>query len=232
MIYNSYESWYHMKKNTLEHVVLSHNVDCYNSLIEYKTKYCVDDELDIWDIEIKDDNISNEDFSKFSFVNVIIDHCVFSNVIFEKASFKNVIFKNCEFPNCNFTKSFFNNCDFINSQLKGASFTDSSISKLIIEDCNLQYANFTSSKFINCKIYHSNMNDTFFSECKLKDMQLENSSFMRSEFFKTPLKAIDFTSCIIDGIRVSLFGKELSGAIVNTYQAAELSKLLGIKVKD
>ena len=67
----------------------------------------------------------------------------------------------------------------------------------------------------------------FFATCSLKQMKLDQSQFINTEFFKTPLKDLDFTTCILEGISVSTEGNELKGALVNVYQAAELAKLLG-----
>ena len=53
---------------------------------------------------------------------------------------------------------------------------------------------------------------------------------MRSEFFRTPLKGIDLSSCNIEQLLVSSEKTELKGVIVNTAQAVEFAKLLGIRV--
>lgn len=76
------------------------------------------------------------------------------------------------------------------------------------------------------------MSDAFFATCSLKQMKLDQSQFINTEFFKTPLKDLDFTTCILEGISVSTEGNELKGALVNVYQAAELAKLLGIVIKE
>ena len=47
--------------------------------------------------------------------------------------------------------------------------------------------------------------------------------------YRTNLKDIDFTTCDITGLVV--MPQDLNGAIVDEYQAVELSKLLGIVVK-
>ncbi|MEA1883559.1 MAG: pentapeptide repeat-containing protein, partial [Thermotogota bacterium] len=69
-------------------------------------------------------------------------------------------------------------------------------------------------------------------ECTLKNFLPNQTNFQGAEFLHTSLKGIDFTTCRIDGIRVSNKYQELTGMIVNTYQAAELSKLMGIIVRE
>lgn len=62
--------------------------------------------------------------------------------------------------------------------------------------------------------------------------QMEDCRFIATDFFRTPLKDLDFTTCTLEGISVSDGGSELQGAVVNLYQAAELARLLGVIVKD
>lgn len=61
---------------------------------------------------------------------------------------------------------------------------------------------------------------------------LYHSKFIRTEFFNTSLSKIDFSNCEVESICVSAKGKELEGVIVNIFQAAELSKILGIVIKE
>ena len=56
--------------------------------------------------------------------------------------------------------------------------------------------------------------------------------FNTADFFKTPLKGVDFTNCDIDHICISDNWSELRGLIVNPFQAAELAKFLGVTVRD
>ena len=60
-------------------------------------------------------------------------------------------------------------------------------------------------------------------------MILNNVNFQKSQFFKTKLNKIDFTTCNISGITVDI--NDLKGMIVNEYQALELSNLLGIIIR-
>ena len=76
------------------------------------------------------------------------------------------------------------------------------------------------------------MSDTFFSDCSFKNTEIKESKFVRTEFFQTCLAGLDFSNSILQNIIMSDNAKELSGAKVNSYQAAELSKLLGLIVVD
>ena len=51
-----------------------------------------------------------------------------------------------------------------------------------------------------------------------------------SEIFNTKLKGIDFSTSNIQGVSFNL--DNLKGCKLNTYQAIDISKLLGIIIKD
>jgi hypothetical protein len=46
------------------------------------------------------------------------------------------------------------------------------------------------------------------------------------------LSKLDFSTCELQAIAISDDNRELRGAVVNSFQAIELSKFLGIKIKD
>lgn len=74
------------------------------------------------------------------------------------------------------------------------------------------------------------MQNSSISEAKLKNIKLEDNDFLNSQFFKTNLSNIDFTTCNIEGIIVDI--KDVKGMIVNEIQAISLAKLLGIIIKN
>ena len=113
----------------------------------------------------------------------------------------------------------------------GDNLQNCGMQDIFICQSNLKYAQFSHSIFNNIDIAESDLSESDFSECRLKEFYPEKTRFQRSAFFKTPLRGIDFTSCQIDGIVVSDNFTELRGASVNLYQAAGLSKLLGVIIK-
>ena len=72
--------------------------------------------------------------------------------------------------------------------------------------------------------------EAFLSEMKWKKITLSKVNFTSVDFFQTALKGIDFSDCITDNIMVSDTYKELAGVKMNMFQAAEISKMLGIQI--
>lgn len=179
------------------------------------------------EIKTNDADISFSDFK-----NILFNRCTFSKCSFERGSFENVIFRNCSFLNCSFSSCIFSKCLIEQSQFKGSSFANASLSDFCIKGSSMRYANFTSCDFHRCEISLSDMSESYFDQSNLENFHVNESQFIRTEFFQTPLKGIDFSDSCIDGICVSEECKELFGVIVNPLQACELSRLLGLIIKE
>jgi uncharacterized protein YjbI with pentapeptide repeats len=181
--------------------------------------------------QIKGVTLSEEDFSKLSFEHVVFENCHLTDCSFYKASFTDVVFKSCELSNSDFTDGYFNRCEFNCTKGVGVKLVDGSITNLAFLDCNFRYAEFGGAAFDRLLVEKSDLNDSLFNECSFKQVEFNDSSFNGTSFFKTTLRGIDFTKCEISGITVSDNFWELKGAIINEYQAVELSKLLGVVIK-
>ncbi|WP_187389319.1 pentapeptide repeat-containing protein [Acetobacterium wieringae] len=108
-------------------------------------------------------------------------------------------------------------------------FFQAQLENFLATDSSFQYANFSKAKLKALEISQCDFSEATISECKLTQIKLDDVNFSQTSFFKTPLKGLDFTSCQIDGLIVSI--EALSGAVVTTFQAAELAKLMGLIVR-
>ena len=91
------------------------------------------------------------------------------------------------------------------------------------------YADFSRSSWESCTIDGCRFREAFCSEAKLKKMKLKEVDFSRADFFKTPLKGLDFSACVIDGIQLSEHLNELRGMKIGAEQALALVRLLGVE---
>ena len=99
-----------------------------------------------------------------------------------------------------------------------------------LENCRLDLTNFTGSSWEGCSVRECGFRESFFSEVRFRKVRFEKSDLSKTDFFRTSLKDIDFSDSVIEGITVSEEHRELQGMKVNMFQAAELVKLLGVKV--
>lgn len=172
-----------------------------------------------------------EDLSGVDYNCVEFDGCRLLNCNFDKIGFTNVCFKNCDISNCTFENGFFSHVEFISCKGVGSKFQNSTIKHVLFSDSNFTYSNFEHSKWQKVIITASNFSNTCLTECILKEIELKDVTLNNCDFFKTPLKGLDFRESKIEGIMISDSHKELMGVIVDTYQAAVLARFLGVEIK-
>lgn len=165
-----------------------------------------------------------------SFHGVVLEGCRFISCSLEKADFIDVRFHNCDFSNCAFHESYFSRCDIQGCKGVGADFGNGKWQNVTVADCNFRYAGFDRTSMHTVQITDSSLYGANMAGCTLKNLMLQQVDCSSVSFFQTPLKGLDFTTCHLDGIVVSGDFRELRGAIVNPYQAAELAKLMGLVI--
>ncbi len=175
--------------------------------------------------------IEDRDLIEFTYENVYFENCLFIDCDFSNCSFTDVLFTACDLSTSKFNKCFFNRCHFSSVKAVGTDFSDSNIKHTRFIDVNFQYADLSYSTFNKVLIKDSGFVDAALTHCMNKALAVENANFQKANFFQTPLKGLNLTTCNIENIVTSNRGEELNGATVDTYQAAELAKLMGLIVE-
>lgn len=190
----------------------------------------LDESLYIEDISCSEEALNSLFLGKLEFIRVSLIGCRFESCDFSKASFAGCVFDKCVFTGCTFSDVFFKNCKFTACKGDECSFSDAAFKECIMEDCSFCYANFSKSVWSACTLRSSLFRFTFFTESKLKNSKLIDVTLSGADFFRTPLKGIDLSSCRIDGITVSASHSELAGAKISPEQAVDLVRILGVKL--
>ena len=68
------------------------------------------------------------------------------------------------------------------------------------------------------------------TEADVAGLSPHRTGFQEVDFFRTPLKGVDFSDCALEGITVSESLGELRGMKINPAQAVDLIPLLGIQL--
>ena len=189
------------------------------------------EECDVLDCLIRGVSAAGEEFAETPFEHVILENCRFSGCDFTHCDFTDTVFRECDFSNCRFAECGFRRCEFHSVKGLGADFTRSRFRDAAAIGCNFEYANFHGAIFDRALFRRCNLGDAAFTECTLKALLPDDSELIRVNFFKTPLKGVDFTSCRLQAPTLSLGGPELRGAEVTLLQAAELAGQMGVIIK-
>jgi uncharacterized protein YjbI with pentapeptide repeats len=181
---------------------------------------------------IKNIHMTGEELSHMRFFSVIFENCSFQGCDFQRGEFSDVIFTSCDVSNSVFSDSYFNRTEFRSCKGMGAVFSGSTFLHISISGCILNYANLDSSKLEHVRFLESQLKGSFLTQCYFKDVIWNQADLEKASLFKTSLRGADLTTSKINGLILSDDGKEISGAIVDLYQAAELSRYLGIVIKN
>lgn len=178
--------------------------------------------------------IENAEVDYLNEKGLTIDSCIFKNSIFNNCSLQNIdlldsIFENCDLSNVDFAGGSIHRVEFINCKLLGTKFEDCNIKEVSFNRSIGKYINLSFSKVKNVIIEECNFSEGIFQQVKLDKVSFNETDLTNSYFNKTALNKIDFTTCDITGIDVEI--EDLSGAIVDTMQALDLTRLMNIVVK-
>lgn len=178
----------------------------------------------------ENERVSGMNAEKIMYGHVRFIKCQLPENDFDGGEFVDAEFDGCDLSNCHFKNAYFRNCKFRNCKMDGCSFGSALFKGIRIENCSCRYCNFVSTLWENTIATDSNMEQSFFSEVTLKKPVFHNINFTSADFFKTKLRGIDLSDCIISNLMVSDTYAELAGVKVNIYQAAELAKLLKVQI--
>ncbi|MBE6050935.1 MAG: pentapeptide repeat-containing protein [Clostridium sp.] len=163
-----------------------------------------------------------------------IDSCKFTNIDFKGCSFErldliDVIFENCDFSNVSLIGSSIHRTEFINCKFVGTRFDESHFKNVLFEKSLGKYANFSYTKMENINIVETDISEAVFQEVKLNKVVFHECNMCDSFFDRTFLGKVDFTTCNINGISARI--EDLRGVTVNSFQALDLTRLMGLNIK-
>lgn len=187
-------------------------------------------EYPIIDRVYEDETVVGISGKKTEFDTVRFVRCRFEECVFDGASFCNAAFEKCDFSNCTFKDSYWKNVNVSDSKADGSEYCNSSFKWVKLLDSQFNYTNFSTAYWEFGEINGCNIRESFMSEVRLKKTVFKKTDLTGTDFFHTPLKGVDLSDCTIDGIMVSDRFTELAGLKVSLLQAAELARLMGIKI--
>ena len=182
-------------------------------------------------IETAGEQVRDSDFHKMDIRMSVFKNCSFHDCNFEKAGFMDIIFQSCDFSNSSFQGAYFERCKFISCKCMGIDMSRTIHKQVAFEDTNLRYANFNATRMNHVLFTHVDFTEASMAEAQINTFFTVESKFQRNDFYKTPLKGIDFSHNTFISPIVSQPPVELQGILIDMLQAADLIGLWGITVK-
>lgn len=159
--------------------------------------------------------------------------CVFKNVDFSDYPISDINLIDCVFESCDLSNSYINQklllrVTFNNCLLVGANIIESSIKNVTFSECNMDYINI-ASEYKNVNLNSCMLRYSRLFENKLDNVMFDKCDLSNSEIYKTKLKGIDLSSCIIDDISSDI--SSVVGVTVDYSGMVSIAKVLGINIK-
>ena len=205
-----------MKINKPKVVILDKKVlksleeeDVYNCFFEDVNEEVCLDTVTFNSCQFDNLDFSKGDVNKVDLVDVVFNNVDLSNKVFDERLISRVIFNNCK--------------------MTGISFIDTHLEDVQFINCKVNYSNFAGAKMKRIAISNSDFSETSFTSVKFNYVVLNEVNFTKAEFFKSPLRDIDFSNSKIDGASFDLFS--VKGMIIDSFQFVNLANLLEVTIK-
>jgi uncharacterized protein YjbI with pentapeptide repeats len=209
---------------------LAGNLSDISDLLSYVRRF-LEEESPVAAIKSEAEHFEGADFYKADVRASVFRSCTFSKCGFENASFTDVLFENCDFSNSRFIGACFERCRFTGCKCVGVNMRDTAFRHTSFEQSNLRYSLFDKTAMTDVSFDCIDFTEASVTEAKLKRFSSNGSRFVRNNFCRTMLAAVDFTEDEFAAPIVSSPPSELKGAVVSLTQAADLAAIWGVVVK-
>ncbi len=189
-------------------------------------------ERPVYSLVVEGQTCEGVDLSRLELFSSHLLRCTFLASDLSNATFEDVAFEQCDFSNADISSAYFLRCSFSSCRFVGADFSGTVFKHATVTDSTFQYASFTRGGFDACSFEGCDFSQASIAEAELKRVEFSQSRLTNVDFFKTSLRGIDLSDNDIAGFLVSDTMRELSGCIMDPYQAASVARKLGIVVKE
>ena len=112
----------------------------------------------------------------------------------------------------------------------GTTLSDGVLNNVLFRHCSARYMNLSMGRLKQVRFAHGDMQGSALESCRLEVVAFDTCSLVEAELSRTSLKGMDLTSSRLEGLRLGV--GDLRGVIVSPVQALDLTRYLGLVVKD
>lgn len=170
----------------------------------------------------------NDALESITFMECKFHKVTFTNAI-NKVLFMDCIFDHCDFSNLDMQENVFRRVKFMQCRFTGTDMSSSTLQDTLLQDCEASYFNASGTTCKTTEFIRNRFVESYFNMIKHNNLKIQECNLVSSEWLNTKFEGLDLSDSLIDGILVN--AENLKGVIVNSMQAIELAKLLGIIVK-
>ncbi len=163
-------------------------------------------------------------------VGAVFRGTVFDKWDVESMDFIDVRFEECDLSSCRFIASRFERVEMINCRISGAVFSDTQFQDCRITKTKADYAVFGFAVLKNCFFKETSFDEGNFQNAVFKRVGFEKCTMCGAQLSGAKLSGLDMREVDLRGAGVRI--EDLKNVKVTSFQAVELSRLLGVIVED
>ncbi|MCI8537895.1 MAG: pentapeptide repeat-containing protein [Oscillospiraceae bacterium] len=175
-------------------------------------------------------DLSGLDLSDLRWERSRFQRCRFSGAVLTGTECVDVVFEDCDLSNCLWSRAYLCRCLFRNEKGVGLDWTGAGLHYVTLEDSLFRYGNLSGGRLNKVRLIRCDLSEAAVSQAALKETSFQECVLRKTSFFKTSLSGQDFSTSTVEGLVISDTAEELKGLTVRYDQAAELAKLLGLRV--
>ena len=171
------------------------------------------------------------DLGFFELHSLHLTRCSLAGAHLAKASLYDCTLEECDLSNADLTEVYLARTRLVDCKLTGAQMTKAFLKRTRLENCSCRYANLEEATLEASTVTDCDLQESFMAEMRLRGKpRFEQCDLTRADLFRTPLKGMDFSTCVIAGIAVSDTRSELRGATISLEQAPDVAVMLGVRI--
>lgn len=191
-----------------------------------------DGEVEVTGLECAGETAIHSSFQELEVEGARFSHCCFAASDLSRSIFRDVIFEDCDLSNVVMDQVGFTRCSFVGCKLTGASFAEASFEDVTFKHCPLSFSAFTGSRWRHVSVLGCDFTGADMAEVNQRFVRVSECRFIETNFFRTALAGMDFTTSVLENVSFSDSMTEFYGTKLSVYQAASLARLLGVIVEE
>lgn len=186
---------------------------------------------DLEDWEFTGDEAGAADFYGITFTRCVFRRCSLPGAKLRQCGFIDSILEGCDLSNTDLEESFWQRCVLTDCRLVGTRLGGARLRQVRLTGCAAGFSGFDRAVLQSVRMEGCDLQEAYLRFCKCRELEADRCSFLKTNFYQTPLAGVDFTTSEIGGWTLSENAPELRGAVVSPVQAVELAGRLGLVVK-
>jgi uncharacterized protein YjbI with pentapeptide repeats len=167
--------------------------------------------------------------------NISLRGARFSNVRGTESKFRNLrlldgVHDSCDWSNAAWDGAKVARCIFTECKMTGFGAANARFENTCFSRCKIDLGIFHRTEFKSCSFEHCLLRDSSFEEATFRQVRFRGCNLENVRMARAQLEEVDLRGCDVRGLQFDL--RNARGLTIDPAQAADLIRLLGVRVRD